>query len=245
MFTGLVEGMGCVLARSDEGGEVRLRVGADFLARAERGESLAVDGVCLTSVQSGEGWFEAVVSPETLARTTLGGRAKGETVNLERPLRLGDRLGGHLVQGHVDAVAVIASVQREGSGSRLRIACGDDLGPYVVLKGSIAVDGVSLTVAARGEGWFEVALIPETLLRTTLGRRGEGDKVNLEVDLIGRYVVEALNSRWAETASAAGRARQDAPALTRAFLAEHGFAGLDAARAGSPPADDASAEEER
>jgi riboflavin synthase len=178
-----------------------------------RGESIAVDGVCLTAIEIGEGSFEAVVAPETVRRTTLARRAAGDTVNLERSLRLGDRLGGHLVQGHVDGIGSIQSVEREGSGARLRIVPPRQLLPFIVMKGSIAVDGVSLTVAERDAEWFEVALIPETMAVTVLGRRRAGDAVNLEVDLIGRYVVQSLIDRGSGRISS----------VTRELLAEQGF----------------------
>jgi riboflavin synthase len=194
MFTGIVEGIGRA-ARHRAGEETRLRIEAAFLGSLERGSSVAVAGVCLTVADSGPGWFTAVASPETLSRTTLGGLAAGARVNLERPLRLGDRLGGHLVQGHVDGVGEVRAVAPEGTGSRVRIALPADLEDCVVLKGSIAVDGVSLTVAARGPGWFEAALIPATLQVTGMGGYRPGSRVNLEVDLLGRYVVEYLKRR--------------------------------------------------
>jgi riboflavin synthase len=195
--------------------EIRLRITAEFLGTAARGESIAVDGVCLTAVGSGEGWFEAVVSPETLSRTTLGRLQSGAGVNLERSLRLGDRMGGHLVQGHVDAIGIIEEVRPEGSGARMRISLPADLDPLVVMKGSVAVDGVSLTVAARPEGGFEVALIPETLQVTGLGKKRPGDEVNLEVDPMGRYVIEALRSRHV--------LRPETGTVTREMLESHGF----------------------
>jgi riboflavin synthase len=213
MFTGLIEGMGTIEAVGDAAGERRLRVRAAFLGIPSRGESIAVDGVCLTATGSGEGWFEAVLSEETLRRTTLGRRGPMERVNLERPLRLGDRLGGHLVQGHVDGTGVLLESRQEGTGSRVRIGFEKDLGPLIVEKGSIAVDGISLTVAARGDAWFEAALIPETLRVTTIGQRSPGDRVNLEVDMIGRYVLESLRAH---------EMRAETP-VTREYLALHGF----------------------
>jgi riboflavin synthase len=213
MFTGLVQGMGQVERIAERDGELRVRVTGAVLEGLARGESIAVDGVCLTAVETGEGYFEAIVAPETVRRTTLARRAAGDAVNLERSLRLGDRLGGHLVQGHVDGIGSIRSVEREGSGARLRIVPPPGLSPFIVMKGSIAVDGVSLTVAARDAEWFEVALIPETMAVTVLGRRRAADAVNLEVDLIGRYVVQSLID--GESGPGSG--------VTRELLADQGF----------------------
>ncbi len=215
MFTGLVETTGRVAGLERSAGEARLLIEAPFASELERGESVAVDGVCLTATGTSGGRFEATVSPETLRRTTLGLKAAGDRVNLERALRLGDRLGGHLVQGHVDGVGVVESVLPEGSGSRVRVRFPADLADCVVLKGSIAVDGVSLTVASREGLQFEVALIPETLAITRLGEYAPGTPVNLEVDMMGRYVVEYLKGR-----QAAGRPE---PAVTREHLVRYGF----------------------
>jgi len=218
MFTGLIEGTGRIVSISGGADEMRMRVSAEYLGGAPfRGESIAVDGVCLTTTESDHGWFEAVLSSETLSRTSLGRRAAGDRVNLERPLRLGDRLGGHLVQGHVDGVGILRETRPEGSGARMRIEFQADLAPLIVEKGSIAVDGISLTVAARGGTWFEVALIPETLAVTTLGTRSPGDPVNLEVDIIGRYVLESLR----------GQDRREPAPVTRDLLARHGFGGME------------------
>lgn len=205
MFTGLVEGTGTATMRRAGGGETRIRIEARFVEQLEHGSSMAVDGVCLTVVESGPGWFEAVVSPETLSRTTLGRQGGDARVNLERPLRLGDRLGGHIVQGHVDGIGVVRAVIPEGTGSRVRIELPDDLEDCVVLKGSIAVDGVSLTVAARDRGWFEVALIPETLEATGMSDYRPGARVNIEVDVLGRYVVEYMKRRGDEPAATVSR----------------------------------------
>ncbi len=220
MFTGLVEGTGRIADLSREGGEARVRIETGFATGSlERGHSIAVDGVCLTVVRRGRTWFEAVVSPETLSRTTLGLRVAGEAVNLERPLRLGDRLGGHLVQGHVDGVGVVEAVRPEGSGTRVRIGYPRALSGLIVEKGSIAVDGVSLTVAGLGDLWFEVALIPETLRVTRLRDYAPGTLVNLEVDMMGRYVVEYLEARR--------RPDRAAPVVTREHLTRHGFGERD------------------
>jgi riboflavin synthase len=156
------------------------------------GESVAVDGVCLTVAGRGEGRFEADVVAETLARTTLGSLAPGSAVHLERALRLGDRLGGHLVQGHVDGMGEVRELRRRGGDVRLRMGLPLELRRYVALKGSIAVQGVSLTVAALDADAFEVALVPQTLSRTGLGRLQGGDRVNVEVDLLARYLESLL-----------------------------------------------------
>jgi len=213
MFTGIVEGRGTIRSAGATADETRLRVEAELLGEVTRGESIAVDGVCLTAIGDDRGGFDAVVSPETLAKTTLGARRAGDQVNLERPLRIGDRIGGHLVQGHVDAVGRVIAVEPEGSGRRLRIAFPEALGAAIATKGSIALDGVSLTIAVRDGDTFDVALVPETIATTTLGARAAGDAVNLEVDLIGRYVAEALGRRLAPPASR----------ITRDLLARHGF----------------------
>jgi len=217
MFTGLVETTGRVALVERRGDETRLRIETAFAPELKHGESVAVDGVCLTAIEAQGGWFEAVVSPETLSRTTLGLRSKGERVNLERAVRAGDRLGGHLVQGHVDGVGVVEWVRPEGSGRRVLIRFPAEWGDFIVMKGSIAVDGVSLTVAALGDRSFEVALIPETLLLTRCGDYAPGTPVNLEVDMMGRYVVEYLKRRSADQAPD--------PPVTREDLVRFGFTG--------------------
>ena len=195
MFTGLVEGTGRI-ARIVEGtGEVRLLVNATLLGPVNKGSSVAVDGVCMTAIGDTRDRIEAILSLETLARTTMGRRAVGDRVNIERPLRLGDRLGGHLVQGHVDGVGRVEEVEPAGTGSRVRFSFPTELRDLIVMKGSIAVDGVSLTVADRSESSFEVALIPETLEVTHFGEYGPGREVNLEVDVMGRYIVDYLSRR--------------------------------------------------
>ena len=190
MFTGIVEGTGTVVALAvAAGGGARLAVEAPFLAGDLRlGESVAVNGCCLTVAEPTPGGFAADLVAETLRRTALGGLAAGDAVNLERPLALGGRLGGHLVQGHVDGVARVLERKPVGEGEEVRVELPPDLERYVVEKGSIAVDGVSLTVAGVGPGWFAVALVPHTLEVTTLGRRRPGDPVQLEVDVVAKYV---------------------------------------------------------
>lgn len=201
MFTGIVEEVGTVRSVERAGGTTRIAIDASTtLEGSDLGASVAVNGVCLTVVATGAGGFAFDVGPETLARTTTGRLVAGTRVNLERPLRFGGALGGHLVLGHVDGVATVASVARVESTARVRIAYTDRaLDTLMIPQGSVAVDGVSLTVAALGTGWFEVMLIPHTLGATTLGRVEVGDGVNLEADVIGKYVVRSLAVRRAGT----------------------------------------------
>ncbi len=191
MFTGLVEAMGTVASLEDG----RLRIEVRPPLELSEGDSVAVNGVCLTAAAVDDrGGFEADVMAETLRRSALGALQPGARVNVELPLRAAGRLGGHVVQGHVDGLGTVESVDSEGSASVLRIAASPELLRYVVEKGSIAVDGVSLTVAEVDEEGFTVSLIPETLQRTTLGDAEPGRRVNLEVDVLAKYV-EKLVSR--------------------------------------------------
>ena len=188
MFTGLVAGTGSVrsVERRDDG--VRLRVRTDLAAELAPGDSIAVNGVCLTAVDSDGHGFSADVMRETLRRSSLGPLVGGDEVNLELPLRAGDRLGGHVVQGHVDGTGSVEAVSEDGFARVLRIVAPPELLRYVVERGSIAVDGVSLTVSAVDGRGFEVSLVPETRERTTLGSATPGRVVNLEVDVIAKYV---------------------------------------------------------
>jgi riboflavin synthase len=175
-----------------DGARLRVRAGA-LLDGARIGESIAVSGVCLTMVHFDAGVFAADLAAETLRRTTLGALRPADPVNLERPLRFDQRLGGHIVQGHVDGVGLVAAVTPEGDGIWMEIEAPAALSPYIAEKGSVAVDGVSLTVARALEGGrFAVALIPHTLAVTTLGRRHAGTGVNLEVDILAKYVERLL-----------------------------------------------------
>jgi riboflavin synthase len=193
MFTGLVEELGEVVAVEDLGDSVRLSVrGPRVLADAGPGDSIAVNGTCLTVVDTDGQTFTADVMAETLRRTSLRASAPGRKVNLERPLRLADRLGGHLVQGHVDGVGEVLARQRAEHWEVVRVALPADLARYLVPKGSVAVDGVSLTVSGLGDDWFEVSLIPTTLAHTTLGLVAVGDPVNLEVDVLAKYTERLL-----------------------------------------------------
>jgi riboflavin synthase len=199
MFTGIVEEVGRVRTIAGGAATKRLEITASTtLTDSGLGASVAINGVCLTVVEQWGDGFAFDVGPETLARTALGRLASGDHVNLERPLRLGATVGGHLVLGHVDGVATVAGVTRVESTARVRFALpGPELAPLLVPKGSVAVDGVSLTVAALDDASFEVMLIPHTLEATNLGRLGLGDVVNIEVDVIGKYVVRALALRGA------------------------------------------------
>jgi riboflavin synthase len=191
MFTGLVQELGIVAATGRE----RLSVRAAVVADLREGDSVAVNGVCLTVAALADGTFTADVMPETLRRSSLGALREGSPVNLELPLRANDRLGGHFVQGHVDAIGTVAETRDEGTARVVRIEAEPQLLRYVVEKGSIAVDGVSLTVAGLEEGAFTVSLIPETLERTSLGTVQPGDKVNLEVDVLAKYVERLVGRR--------------------------------------------------
>jgi riboflavin synthase len=198
MFTGIIEERGRVLGwETTPDGGARLTVSAPLAASdAAHGDSIAVSGVCLTVVAFGDGRFTADVMGQTLAVTAIADLSPGDDVNLERAAKVGDRLGGHIVQGHVDGTATVLDVRDEGSWRVLRFRLPDDLAPLVVDKGSIAVAGVSLTVSAVGRDdaghWFEVSLIPETLEATTLGAIGIGGRVNLETDVLARHVQRML-----------------------------------------------------
>jgi len=192
MFTGLVQDRGSIesVGRSRDG--VRLRVSTALAGELREGDSIAVNGVCLTATRVQDGSFTAEVMNESLARTSLGGADSGAEVNLELPLRAGDRLGGHVVQGHVDGIGKVLATSEDGFARRVEIEAPAGVLRYVVQKGSIAVDGVSLTVAACGVDSFTVSLIPETLERTNLGGAEPGTMVNLEVDVFAKYVEKLI-----------------------------------------------------
>ncbi len=188
VFTGLVQELGQVVDVAESGDGVRLIVAAPLAAELSPGDSVAVNGVCLTAVDPSAERFAADVMHETLNRSSLAAAAPGAMVNLELPLRPHDRLGGHFVQGHVDGLGTVAAVEPDGFARRIRIAAAPDLLRYVVEKGSIAIDGVSLTVAEVDDESLTVSLIPETLERTSLGAAAPGRTVNLEVDVLAKYV---------------------------------------------------------
>ena len=192
MFTGLVAATGTVAGVEPDGDGARIEIASPLAAELREGDSVAVNGVCLTAVAADGDRFRADVMAETLRRSSLGPLADGDPVNLELPLRAGAPLGGHVVQGHVDGTGTVAGVEDDGFARVVRIACDPDLLRYVVEKGSIAVDGVSLTVASVDEAGFTVSLIPETLERTTFGAVAPGRVVNLEVDVLAKYVEKLM-----------------------------------------------------
>lgn len=189
MFTGIIAQVGDVRKASMRKGLLELRVEAPAIAKQlRRGDSVSVNGVCLTATDTSRKGFQAQAIGETLARTTLGGLSRGQQVNLELPARLADRLGGHLVQGHIDGTAEVVRSEDDGDARRLWLRTDDELFSYMVPKGSIAIDGVSLTLVEVGRTTFQVAIIPHTLDATTLDRASVGTRVNVEVDIIAKYV---------------------------------------------------------
>jgi riboflavin synthase len=193
MFTGLIEETGEIVAVDLGEDAARLTVrGPLAVSDATHGASISVSGVCLTVIDSGPDWFTADVMAQTLAMSTLGELRTGAPVNLERAAQVGDRLGGHIVQGHIDGTADVIAVTDGSAWRVVRFSLPDELAPLVASKGSIAVDGVSLTVSDVGADWFEVSLIPETLAATTLGTLAPGSRVNLETDILARHVQRML-----------------------------------------------------
>ena len=194
MFSGIIEAVGTVAALDRRGADARLSIAGFAATGLALGESICTSGVCLTVREITPDGFAADLSDETLRRTSLGLLRPGDSVNLERSLCLGDRLSGHFVFGHVDGVGRVTALDRSGEGYWLRVATDDTLAPYLVDKGSIAVDGISLTMCDAGASSFAVAVIPHTFEVTTLSRRKVGDQVNLEVDMLARYARRALES---------------------------------------------------
>jgi riboflavin synthase len=196
MFTGIVEGIALLQQVEDQGARISLRLDAGELSQGVSiGDSIALDGCCLTVIEIDGTRLTFHAIPETLARSSLAGKKPGSRLNVERALPAGGRLDGHIVQGHVDGVGVVRELARCGEDVRLSIDCERELAELLVPKGSIAVDGVSLTVVDPGPSSFSVALIPHTLEATTLGERAEGDRVNLEADVLGKYVRHYLEQR--------------------------------------------------
>ena len=192
MFTGLIETVGEVVEAKGTSGGLRLRLQTDLADQVTPGESLAVNGVCLTVTLAEKGEVHADVGPETVRVTTLGSLHRGQLVNLERSMRADARIGGHFVQGHVDGTGLIEEVRAQGDAYWLTIAFPSTLAPYLIRKGSIAVDGISLTVAGLGDGQFDIMIIPFTWQQTNLRALKAGDRVNLECDMIGKYVARTL-----------------------------------------------------
>ncbi|MGV8073421.1 MAG: riboflavin synthase [Syntrophobacteraceae bacterium] len=220
MFTGLIEGTGTLLRTERHGADARMVIRAQHaLEGLTLGESIAVDGACLTVVSFQGTSFNADVSAETLSRTTLDRKSPGSRLNLERALKMGDRLGGHLVSGHVDGIGVLRDRVMEGRSWRLFFEIPRELSRYTIEKGSIAVDGISLTINGCGEGRFDVNIVPHTVSETTIGDLRTGDEVNIETDPIGKYVEKMLLS-W--------KSRSEMPEdkgsrIDSSFLQKHGF----------------------
>jgi riboflavin synthase len=188
MFTGLIQDVGTVESLDSGDAGARLRIATSLAGEIEPGDSVAANGACLTATTVDADGFEAEAMNQTLDVTALGGIGPGSRVNLELAMKASDRLGGHIVQGHVDGVGEVVAIEQDGFAKRLRISLGRDLLRYTIDKGSVTLDGVSLTVSDLGEDWLEVSLIPETLERTTLGEASPGRKLNVECDVIAKHV---------------------------------------------------------
>ena len=219
MFTGIIEGLGTIKAIMPMAGGSRMRIQADFpIEGLKIGDSIAVSGACLTAVTFERQTFEVDVSPETMGKTTLGQAKVGDKVNLEQALRFGDRLGGHLVSGHIDGVGVIRDKRPAANAVIFAFEVPESLARYIVAKGSIAVDGISLTVNACDRTSFEVSIIPHTAKVTTVGFKKVGDRVNIETDMIGKYI-ERFTRPFTE-----GRQKDSGrSSVSKALLAETGF----------------------
>jgi riboflavin synthase len=216
MFTGLIQDVGEIQSLQPKGGGISLTIRTRLEPRSVKiGDSLSVDGVCLTVARLSGETFIVEVSPETLRRTTLANAKKGQSVNLEMALKMSDLLGGHLVAGHVDGTGEIEEIVAEGNSLRYRFGVPREIGRYLIEKGSVAVDGISLTVAECQEQAFSVSVVPHTAESTTLGRKKVGERVNLENDLIAKYVEKFV--RQADVPA------QPNTRINAAFLAEHGF----------------------
>ena len=195
MFTGLIEAVGTIGAVTPHAAGMRLRVTTTLAGELTEGESVAVNGVCLTATSSRDGAMHADIGPETARLTTLGGLKAGQRINLERAMRADARFGGHFVQGHVDGAGVVRAIREDGDSHWLSIDFPEELAAFLIGKGSVAVDGVSLTVAALGQGTFDVMIIPFTWAHTSLSALTPGDRVNLECDMVGKYVARMLELR--------------------------------------------------
>ena len=217
MFTGIIEGTGRLLQKKSRGGGLVFRLTTDFeLSEPQEGESIAINGSCLTVYNIEGRSFSVDISPESVSRTTLGNLNVGDRINMERALRMGDRLGGHIVSGHVDCTAEVVEIKVIGDFTVLSFLLAEKLSRYIIEKGSVTIDGVSLTVNQCDDERFSVSIIPHTLQTTTLGLLKKGSKVNIEVDIIGKYVEKLMAARSAEQQTV-GRE------MSTGFLAEHGF----------------------
>ena len=218
MFTGIIWGVGQIAAMDRRGSETRFTVRPGFaLTDYAFGESIAVNGVCLTVETFGTGWFTAYASAETMSVTNLGALRVSSTVNLERALAMGDRLGGHLVSGHVDCLAEVLSIRQAGQSRIFKLGFPSAFAAQVIPKGSVALDGISLTVNDCGQDYLEVNIIPATQRETTISGWTPGQRVNMETDVIGKYVQRML-APWNE-----GRPQPASSSITPDFLKEHGF----------------------
>lgn len=217
MFTGIIEGLGAIAAIRPSGQGRRLTVDADFeLSGSKIGDSISVSGACLTAVRIAGRRFDADVSPETTAKTTFGAARVGERVNLERAMRLSDRIDGHLVSGHIDGPGVIESREAVGNVLVVTISVPEELARFMIVKGSVAVDGISLTINTLEPGRFSVCIIPHTAGLTTVGFKPKGERVNIEADMIGKYVERFLSARQ-------GPAAAPPSGVTVEMLARAGF----------------------
>ncbi|WP_462324071.1 riboflavin synthase [Desulfoplanes sp.] len=218
MFTGLIQAVGTILALENKGKETRLRIATDTRLRDfVPGESIAVNGVCLTVEIFSSDWFSAYASAETMSRTNLGSLGVGSPVNLERALALGDRLGGHMVSGHVDCVATVKQIDPAGESRAYTIGFDPAHSPLVIPKGSVALDGISLTINDCGNGFLAVNIIPATQRETTVGAWKPGSAINMETDIIGKYV-RSMTAPWTGTNG------QEAPnRISMEFLKKNGF----------------------
>ena len=217
MFTGIIEGLGAIAAIRPSGQGRRLTVDADFeLSGSKIGDSISVSGACLTAVRIAGRRFDADVSPETTAKTTFGAARVGERVNLERAMRLSDRIDGHLVSGHIDGPGVIESREAVGNVLVVTISVPEELARFMIVKGSVAVDGISLTINTLEPGRFSVCIIPHTAGLTTVGFKPKGERVNIEADMIGKYVERFLSARL-------GPAAAPPSGVTVEMLARAGF----------------------